>query len=1003
MHSRFTISSSFAAALVAGVMLATRLWGQGQAVFENNTDTLLSTDVPQVAATTFINSARFSVGGGVTISGYGLPFDTLYTLYFTNKTSGRMEGYPGFRLDFSTNTSSAVIERFPASVIHNQGKMYGSTWLDLWATNIVSPGQLSAGVEGLIRLRGNNVNLSRSFIRVGGDPEYPDLDVSDSLIISSGYINPRGIADTYWAVGRDGTLSGSNGVSLNLPFLRQTFLTPTPNSPSHQVLALSTLGRNRVITNIMSLPSSFRGSYGQYDAFVYSNIVSSTSALVQIVFIPTNNYAVAAGIMPSVRFGSGIVPIVELRTPYYDPVAQASRLLTLYLSDYAQFYTNYTLQTGYDRNTYLADSTLAATGTRRPNNYLLSFNAPSEWSFSLLPNLAYSNVVFYPATAITNRASYRYTAYSAVVNATNDYTGLGMVSPIFYANPSNAPGRLQIEADNLDLRQARIHAENVVSISTTNLIGNTLAFVDAPIVRYDLGSTQSVLHVSNLVASTFNRFWGQIAVWSAFWTVPYTNQDLITGNWETNYTEFHVTFVDYEFYPTIPVNLYDFSARATNLVLHDSLSPSTALKLDAESLTIAGQVGNPASLTLPFFAGWGPESFPRLKHLTNDGNISITQAADFSTRLATNDIYGQPTLLEVPYRNFINRGNLDAASHRILATNFVNSGSLIASLGGIQLRLTNGTLAGGWLSAQSDVDIRAVNFNAATSTLSAGGALILDVTNNLSDAGPAALNDWQVHDGVTLLRRPRTGDLLGTRITSQAAFNTLVRHIWAGRNLGPTPAGFSNNAALGQLVLDGANLALFEFAGADTNNALYVDYLEFRGFATNIASALQIATNLTIYFANANLSPDKLNGALGGRLQWVYQYTGTFSSTNLIVDGRPVTLNTALLQSMFSDLDADGIPNKLDPTPYLSGRDIDLQVEFVRTPALQAKLSWMAIQRSTSLVEYTTNLTTGPWLPLTSITQGPQNGRLTVLDPVRPGAPRYYRVRVEPFIGLSQP
>jgi hypothetical protein len=254
-----------------------------------------------------------------------------------------------------------------------------------------------------------------------------------------------------------------------------------------------------------------------------------------------------------------------------------------------------------------------------------------------------------------------------------------------------------------------------------------------------------------------------------------------------------------------------------------------------------------------------------------------------------------------------------------------------------------------------------------------------------------------------MLRRPRTGNLLGTRITSHAAFNTLVRHVWAGRNLGATPAGYSNNVALGQLVLDGGELALFEFAGAGTNDALYVDYLEFRGFATNVASALQIAPNLTIYFANANLSPDKLNGALGGRLRWVYQYTGAFSSTNLVVDGRTVTLNAALLQSMFSDLDADGIPNKLDPTPWPSGRDLDFRVEFVRTPALQAQLSWMAIRHSTSLVEYTTNLTAGPWLPLTTITQGPQNGRLTVLDPVRPDAPRYYRLRVEPFIGLTQP
>jgi hypothetical protein len=878
----------------------------------------------------------------------------------------------------------------------------------MWATNIVSPGQLSVGVEGLLRLVGQNVNLSRSFIRVGGDPEYLDVDLS-TITVSSGYINPRGVTDAYWAVGRDGTLSGSNGAALNLPFLQQgSFGTPYANTPTHQVMQLSSLGRNRIQTNITSLPRSFglSSSYGQYDAFVLSNRVSQTSAVIQVVFLPTNNLTWANGIVPTVRFlggGGQSAPVVELRSTYFDPVMQATRQLTLYLTDYSMQLTNFNLLTGYDRKAYLADNTLSPTGTRRPNNYVLGFEPPVLWNSSVGPNLAYSNVTFYPANAMTNRATYRYAAYSALVNATNDFLGLGFITPVLYADPTNATGRLEIQADHLDLRQSRIHADNVVSIVASNLVGNTLGMVDAPMIKYDLGSTQSVLRITNLVASTYNRFWGQIAAWSAVWSVNYTNQNQFTGNWETNELEYHVMFVDFEFSPTVPVNLWEFTARATNVVIDDAITAVTAVKVDADSLTISGDAFRQAALTLPSGSTWGPETFPRLKHLTNDGNILVQLAADFSTRLATNDLYGQPAVVEVPYLNFINRGNITGASLRVYATNLVNSGALVASSGGVQWRLTNGTLAGGWISARSDVDITAANLTAAGSAMSAGGALLLEVTNALTDGGPASLNDWQVADGFTMLRRPRTGNLLGTRITSHAAFNTLVRHVWAGRNLGATPAGYSNNVALGQLVLDGGELALFEFAGAGTNDALYVDYLEFRGFATNVASALQIAPNLTIYFANANLSPDKLNGALGGRLRWVYQYTGAFSSTNLVVDGRTVTLNAALLQSMFSDLDADGIPNKLDPTPWPSGRDLDFRVEFVRTPALQAQLSWMAIRHSTSLVEYTTNLTAGPWLPLTTITQGPQNGRLTVLDPVRPDAPRYYRLRVEPFIGLTQP
>ncbi|MCX8156247.1 MAG: hypothetical protein N3J91_07360 [Verrucomicrobiae bacterium] len=1003
MRRSFVTMKSRAAGLLAGVMVASQLWGQ-QAVFENNSDTTYLTVSPQVAATTFINSALFAVGAATGYSAYDLPFDTLYTLYFTNKSSGRMEGYPGFRLDFSTNTSAAVIERFPAAVIHNQGKIYASTRLELWATNIVSPGSLSVGIEGLLRVVGRNVNLSRSFIRVGGDPEY--LETDSTLSLANGYINPRGVTDAYWGVGRDGTLSGSNGTALNLPFLRQlNFATPSAGTPSHQVLQLSPLGRNRLLTNSVSLPSFLGSSYGQYDAFVLSNRVGLTSAVIQAVFIPTNNLAWANGIVPTVRFMGGVgqsAPAVELRATYFDPVAQASRQLTLYLADYSMQLTNFALQTGYDRKAYLADGTLSPTGTRRPNNYELTYEPPLVWSVSTGPNLAYSNVTFYPPGAMTNRATYRYAAYSALINATNDGLGLGRLMPLRYTNPTNATGRLEIQADTLDLRQARIHADNVVSIVASNLVGNTLSSVDAPILKYDIGTTQSVLRISNLVSSAYNRLWGQISVWSAVWSVNYTNQNL-AGNWETNELEYHVMFVDFEFYPSIPVDLWELTARATNVVIADAVTASSALKVDAESLTVTGDALRQASLVLPALTAWGPEAFPRLKHLTNDGNILISQAADFSTRLPTNNIYGQPTVVEVPYLNFINRGNLTGASHRVYATNLVNSGTLMASAGGIQLRLTNGTLAGGWMSSRADVDIQAANLTAVGSAMSAGGALLLDVTNSLTDGGPGALNDWSVSGGFTLLRRPRTASLLGTRITSHAAFNTLVRHVWAGRNLGATPAGFTNNAALGQLVLDGADLALFEFAGAGTNDALYVDYLEFRGFATNVATALQIAPNLTIYFANANLSPDKLNGALGGRLQWVYQYTGAFSSTNLVVDGRTITLNAALLQSMFSDLDADGIPNKLDPTPFLSGRDLDFRVAFVRTPALQAQLSWMAIRYSTSLVEYTTNLTSGPWLPLTSITQGAQNGRLTVLDPVRPGAPRYYRVRVEPYIGLIQP
>ena len=63
--------------------------------------------------------------------------------------------------------------------------------------------------------------------------------------------------------------------------------------------------------------------------------------------------------------------------------------------------------------------------------------------------------------------------------------------------------------------------------------------------------------------------------------------------------------------------------------------------------------------------------------------------------------------------------------------------------------------------------------------------------------------------------------------------------LWAGQDLGPVAAGYSNNAALGRLILDGlTNTTQFWFqpatgTPATGTNALYVDYLEFRDYMTN--------------------------------------------------------------------------------------------------------------------------------------------------------------------------
>ena len=142
--------------------------------------------------------------------------------------------------------------------------------------------------------------------------------------------------------------------------------------------------------------------------------------------------------------------------------------------------------------------------------------------------------------------------------------------------------------------------------------------------------------------------------------------------------------------------------------------------------------------------------------------------------------------------------------------------------------------------------------------------------------------------------------LLGTTIELFAPANRTVHNVWAGTDFGASPAGFTNNLAVGLLILDSlgsTNNTRFTFSGAAPNNALYVDILYFLDQATNRDSvgnpaALNVNSNLVIYYAQAIINgvsvAQKLDGKNNGHLRWVPNYAGAFSSTNLpLSDGTP--------------------------------------------------------------------------------------------------------------------
>ncbi len=219
-----------------------------------------------------------------------------------------------------------------------------------------------------------------------------------------------------------------------------------------------------------------------------------------------------------------------------------------------------------------------------------------------------------------------------------------------------------------------------------------------------------------------------------------------------------------------------------------------------------------------------------------------------------------------------------------------------------------------------------------------------------------------------------------------------------------------NNAALGRLILDAQGPdTTFTFTGAGTNNALYVDSLELRNYATNrpagaILSALNIAGNLRIYFAQAVINgqsvAEKLNHANGDRLRWVAAYAGRFSSTNVVYpDGTTNTLNAALVASCNLDSNNNGIVNCIDPAPVFVPGELQFQVTLTNAPQPAALLSWQSIGQTalgdtTNTLFFRTSLSATNWQVLTNFVTGPYNRRVSVLDPVGTSS-RFYQVRVD--------
>jgi hypothetical protein len=638
-------------------------------------------------------------------------------------------------------------------------------------------------------------------------------------------------------------------------------------------------------TNILFETTNFFGTN------IYITSVSfATNVIRQAVFI---NILDTNAITGQVRFSPSSNPTnffqtvaVQLSSPSTNVLTFAAQTNSLYLVDTLASATN----SGVLPNTLVSPYAECSGATFRPANYVLSRTDAGAFAIGVPGAGEPANNFLYQADFTNQYVNSTYADYSALVG--NQLLQLSPTSSI-----TNLPGRIRITADNLNLGQTGISANGQIVIQASNLITSVGAVVNCENLSFNLGSSTGNLNVTNLAMNSVNGFNGTVSCWSAVWTNIETV--VITNNYSISNVVLTVSnvvstnvipvlspltnsvsvglyalLVDAgELAPKTPVVVQDLVLHSTNMVVSDPMNVANTLLFDGQSLTLNTNL----SLSLSIL-NWTYALAPTLRYFTNNGVLDIPNDAHFGDDGPTN------------YLVFVNNGIISSDDQTINADKLqINNGTNETLAGDFYGITQTGQLSGASIFSDGAIQFTAGSLQINQTVLQASNTLYFNVTGSLFDGGFGSGNFFQCQNGFNLLTKPATGDLLGTTITSIALGKDEVLHTWAALDDGTNYAGFTNNAAVGDLALVAQNPStgnpLFVFSGTGSSNAMYVGYLDFSKLSTNnfadLETELQIDPNLVIYYANAKLgftppsgtAAQYLNGQFGGHLKWIQGYT----------------------------------------------------------------------------------------------------------------------------------
>jgi Divergent InlB B-repeat domain len=926
-----------------------------------------------IDATTFENVSYFAIDGVTTVDGVteitggqleGKPFETQDTLNWINTDSGVMVAQPGFI--FEAITSKTI---HPSASFYNAGSITAldtpaegvllettaagfiveppgltplglntaiPSLIQINATNITNPGTLTVGDFGLLSISGENVNLANGAL-IAGTSSSTDTNatggrgvlygITNGTALSEFYTPAAGVYDIYW--------SFTNDQTINLATLAADLSELNLGEPA----TLAEVVTNRTgKTNIVELPESLflTGKAANFQAAVYAS-GPQTNIYYNIVLINTafadSNITATVGFLDgyenvlSVGDSNGTEAMVQFSAPVQDVITGQTVTSSIYLLDVGAVQAPYTFAQNVDYTSAIG----------KPDCFEITTVTPEEWLAELPGNTAFNINMIYGNDPVTGGALYSSAtaastngSYGAQVNLNPEETDgifpltealMGTATGLDIPALTNGTGRIEINANQLDVSNLRMRASGTVTLNVTNLTGVPTG-TDWSSVNANLGNVKAALSVSNVFPRQFSRLRGDILAYSADWMSNQTNDG--AGNAVTIIEHVHLLVIDQALQDSFTSSVLNLALRGSNVVQNDDVIVLQNVLFQATNLTLAANVHLTAGAN-DFF----PSNAPVLENLTitTNGSLSVDNLIDIGASTTAAPI--SPLLYKYTVNSVTNLGSISSGGLYFQPKIFANGGILISSNSGAMRMSAKTNLLGAGIGltnsivADSDIDFSSVSIQASNSSITAGlggsGRLNLYVLSQLTDFLPGVAstnsygtNIWQVNGGFNMTNKPTSGDLFGTQIITIATnYGQVIDHVWAATDYGPNVSGFFNNQVIGHLVLDNQKSgAKLRFSAAGKKNALYVDYLELRDLSfSDYHNGLVVDPNFTIYFANCNFDPTKLQQVYSN-VVWVPQFAGPNSSVEVpYKGGSNCVMNALVATSSEISSDYDGIPN----------------------------------------------------------------------------------------------